>query len=259
MTAAGVAVAVSFGAGCAVLTGALGTALLHRFPQPADATDLADADGQTGVAEGARPERATVFSGLRRASFIVPAAVVSAAAGVTAATLLPGGQLPQWLVLSTVGILAGGIDATTTWIPRHLTYLGWAAAAAAVAVSAIAAHLTSSRTNGWTETIWPALGWPAAGALIFTLTLALVWRFGGSGFGDVRLAPIIGAASGTLGLSGIFAALLAGILAVAAHKLAVTALRRRRADGIHPFGPGLVAGAYLTLILSTIFTTVFTQ
>lgn len=241
--------AALFGTACACLAAALASMLLHHFPQPAGA-DPPDEPGDLEAHVSTGP--VTVFTGLRRVSFIGPVAGLAGVGGLTAAVLLPGDQLPLWLVLSTVGVLAGGIDSATTWIPRHLTYLGWVSSAAAAAVTAIASAVQHPGPAGWTAAF--SLGWPAVGVVVFTLALGLVWRLGGSGFGDVRLAPVIGAASGTLGEFGIFAGLLTGILAVAGHKLVLGLLNRRRRDGVHPFGPGLVLGGYLALVLSITWT-----
>ena len=81
------------------------------------------------------------------------------------------------------------------------------------------------------------------GFVIFLL-IALVSR-GGMGWGDVKLAALIGLATGfpLVFLAVIMGAILGGIVAVAL----MIAKKRKRREAI-PFGPFLAAGAMITLL-----------
>jgi leader peptidase (prepilin peptidase)/N-methyltransferase len=89
---------------------------------------------------------------------------------------------------------------------------------------------------------YAALG-GAIGFGIFLL-IAIVSR-GGMGWGDVKLAALIGLATGfpLVILAVIMAAILGGIVAVAL----VIAGKRKRRETI-PFGPFLAAAAMITLL-----------
>ena len=91
----------------------------------------------------------------------------------------------------------------------------------------------------------------AGAAAMFTFYLALVVIHpNGMGFGDVKLAGIIGAALGFLSvpavLVGAFAAFLIGGLAAL---VLVTARHAGRKTAI-PFGPAMIAGALLAIFAS---------
>ena len=70
---------------------------------------------------------------------------------------------------------------------------------------------------------------------------------GGFGFGDVRFAPLIGAAAAAHSLSLLLWALVLGSLVGAVQGL-VRLARRRRAP--FPYAPAMLTGAYLALVAS---------
>jgi leader peptidase (prepilin peptidase)/N-methyltransferase len=95
---------------------------------------------------------------------------------------------------------------------------------------------------------WPLGRGLVAMAALFSLylVLALLYR-GGMGFGDVKLAGLLGLYLGWLGWSpvwiGTFAGFLLGGLAGAALMLG----RRASRKAAIPFGPAMLAGALLAL------------
>jgi leader peptidase (prepilin peptidase)/N-methyltransferase len=91
-----------------------------------------------------------------------------------------------------------------------------------------------------------------AGALVVTgvLLVAHLVSPRSMGFGDVRLAAVLGAVLGWYGLGYVLGGLLLGHVLGAAVGLAV-GLRRRRVRGVRlPFGPPLVAGALVVVLLA---------
>ena len=118
--------------------------------------------------------------------------------------------------------------------PLRLTHLVWACTAVAAVVGAV--------LGGPGLLARTAVG--AAGAALLYLVL---WRLSGRtlGFGDVRLAPVLGAAGAAVGWSTLLATLLLGSLAGAAVGL-VLALRRRR--GAFAYAPSMLAGAFLACL-----------
>ena len=111
------------------------------------------------------------LAGLR---FVLSTALLGGLGFALAAGTQPASQLAPWLVLSSGGLLAVAIDAVTTWIPRHLTYLCWAALVISFPVV--------GALGSWGAAARMALGALAAAALFW-----LIWRItsAGIGFGDV--------------------------------------------------------------------------
>jgi leader peptidase (prepilin peptidase)/N-methyltransferase len=91
----------------------------------------------------------------------------------------------MWVVLATLGVLLAAIDARTSWLPLRLTQIAWLAMAIAALMSALLGG-----------SVWVAAR-ALAGAAIAGALYVLVWLIsrGGFGFGDVRFAPLLGAAA----------------------------------------------------------------
>lgn len=71
---------------------------------------------------------------------------------------------------------------------------------------------------------------------------------GGMGFGDVKLATVIGVALGALGLRYVAVAAAAGILAGGVAAVGALALGRGRKSAI-PFGPAIALGAVMSVLV----------
>jgi leader peptidase (prepilin peptidase)/N-methyltransferase len=71
---------------------------------------------------------------------------------------------------------------------------------------------------------------------------------GGMGFGDVKLATVIGVALGALGLRYVAVAAAAGILAGGVAAIGALALGRGRKSAI-PFGPAIALGAVVSVLV----------
>ena len=160
-------------------------------------------------------------------------AVLSLAAGLIGAWGSP--NMPWlWWLLSTVGVIAAVIDTHTMLLPLRLTQLLWGTSAATV----IAAALIQQRP-------WLIVS-SIIGSLIVAGGLFCCWRLGQLGFGDVRLGFSIGALAAIPGWSFFAHTLLLGSIAGAVWGLIVT--RKQREP--FPYGPSLVLGPYLALLLA---------
>ena len=169
--------------------------------------------------------------------WLIPATrVASAAALLMGFWLAPVPARPAWAVLGTLGVLLGVIDARTGYLPKRLCWVATGLAAAGVGIGAAA-------WGGWQLAANAAAGSALAGAVMW-----LVWRRShGLGFGDVRLAILIGAVAGTGGaLQALWAIAAGALLAVGAGTVRQLAGRR---DGPYPYGPFLVAGPFIVLLL----------
>jgi len=161
-------------------------------------------------------------------------------AAVSVATVVTiGGRfvLPAYLWFVAVTALLTITDLEQKLIPNRITLPGGLIGAALLTVGAL--------LDGDPERLaWAAIG--AGGYFLFMLVLALLVP-GGLGFGDVKLAPILGGfvAAEHLGyvlVAAIGAYVIGGITSAL---LLVTRLKTRK-DTI-PFGPYMVAAAYVAL------------
>ena len=166
-----------------------------------------------------------------------PGFAVVAFALMTASGALGVALAPEHLVggvgRGTAGVLGGMLDARTGYLPAVLMRAGWVLTATGSVVTTAAIGDSQVFIRG------------AIGALATTALFWVFHRFGGGfGFGDVRLAPIVGATASGLSWSTLAGGLLLGGILGVAWGLVYRALGRGKA---FPYGPALVAGPYLAL------------
>lgn len=205
-----------------LLCAALAVPLLHWLPEPVEA------DGKVAYRDLATPH------------FVLGCSLCAAVAAAVAWTTLPAAVQPLWTVLAVGGVLLAGVDAVTTWLPLPLTHLVWASMTAATLVGA-------SLAGSWPMLLRAGLGAAFAGGLY--LAVWLVWRMAGHGafgFGDVRFAPLLGAAAAAASWELLLSALIAGSLLGAG--VGVVRLLARRGGGF-PYAPTMLAGNYLAALL----------
>ena len=198
---------------------------LRRLPEPNTDTG-GDADDPGDPADAKVP-----YAALATRRFAAIVGALSAVAVAIPALALPRPVLPGWLVLATLGLLLAAIDARTTWLPLPLTRLAWAAMAAAIGVGAA--------FGGWAQLVRGLGGFLLAGAVFGAIWL--VTR-GGIGFGDVRFAPLVGAATAAVSWTLLAWALVLGSLAGALIGVIRLAVGRR---GPFAYAPSILVGAYL--------------
>jgi len=188
-------------------------AVLRRLPEPAE------------------PAGKAPYGSLATDRFVATCTVLAGTSAALVGLTLPTSAWPLWWVLCAPGLVLVAVDARTTWLPLPLTRLVWAATVGAV--------VPATALGG------PALlARSAAGAGAAALLYLVLWRLsrGGLGFGDVRLAPVLGAAAAAVGWSTLFATLLLGSLVGAAVGV-LLALRGR--PGSFAYAPSMLAGAFL--------------
>ncbi len=195
--------------------------VLSRLPEPHPDTPGADT----------KPR----YADLATFRFVLATAGCAGTGFAIAAGTQPVGQLAPWLVLSSGGVLAVAIDAVTTWIPRHLTWLCWAGLGLSVPVLGL--------LDDWSAAARAALGALAAAAMFWA-----IWRMtsAGIGFGDVRLMPILGAAAATADWSVWVSMLVIGTCVGAGWAIW---LRLRGRYGGFAYGPALMVGPFAGIAL----------
>jgi leader peptidase (prepilin peptidase) / N-methyltransferase len=150
---------------------------------------------------------------------------------------------PVALVLAPlvpVSVALGIIDWHTRLLPRVIVL-------PATAYLLTAASLLSLLTQESTDLIRGLLG------LVFARSLFwLMWRIhaAGMGFGDVRLAALVGFALGYLGWSELLIGLYAGFLLLAIPGLGYAVIKRDRSylKVAVPFGPFMLVGAMIGIL-----------
>jgi leader peptidase (prepilin peptidase)/N-methyltransferase len=199
----------------------LASRLVPRLPEPGD---------------GAGKLR---YADLADRRFVVGCTGLAGLAATLAWIVQPPATQPLWWVLGTVGLVLAAVDARTTWLPLSLTRLAWAALAGAGLVALLLGLGL------------PVLLRAAAGAAVAGLLYLAVWRLsgGGFGFGDVRFAPLVGAATAADGWTTLLLGLFAGSVLGAAY--GVVRRARGRTDPF-PYAPALLTGAYLGVALAAL-------
>lgn len=181
-----------------------------------------------GVVDAAPPQR-------RRS--LLMAAAAGTLVGLTAAVIGPLWVLPAYLWFTAVTLLLTLTDLDRKLIPNRILY----PATVVGAVLLVSGGLLDGEGNA---IVRAGLGALAYFSVLFLLALI---AGGGFGFGDVKLGFFLGMflaylSWGTLIVGGVGAFLLGGLVGL----LLILLRIKSRKDKI-PFGPYLVAGAYLAM------------
>ncbi|MFC3576903.1 prepilin peptidase [Streptomyces yaanensis] len=148
-------------------------------------------------------------------------------------------ELAVWLLLAPVGVLLTIVDFRVQRLPDVLTL---PLAALALVLLAAAAALPE-HAGDWLTALLGAL---VLGCAYFVLFLV---NPNGMGFGDVKLALALGAVLGWYGWGTVVLGTFAGFLFGGLYGLGLVALRRAGRRTSIPFGPFLIAGAFVGLLI----------
>ena len=184
------------------------------------------------------------MSGVWRARAYGPSTplVALATALVCAALAAATGTRPElgvWLLLAPLGVLLAVVDFTVQRLPDVLT-LSLAGAALVLLAGAAAAP---ENAGDWLTALYGAL---ALGGGYFVLFLI---NPNGMGFGDVKLALGLGAVLGWYGWGALLLGTFAGFLFGGLYGLGLVVVRRAGRKTSMPFGPFLIAGAFVGLLI----------
>src|SRR3954451_7550149 len=152
-------------------------------------------------------------------------------------------ELPAVLAFIFGGVLLAVIDWKVQRLPTRIVYYTLAAVGAGLIVASLV------------EWRWVPLATALAGAALFANAFFLIWLVGRNfagvmliGFGDVRLAALLGLLLGWYGLPYVlYGAMLGNLLALV---IAVaTCIHKRKLHMRYSFGPPLIAGALAVVLL----------
>ncbi|MFB6839815.1 prepilin peptidase [Streptomyces sp. NPDC056361] len=163
----------------------------------------------------------------------VCAALAAAAGGQ------PRPELVVWLLGAPFGVLLACVDARVHRLPDGVTL----PLAAAVPLLLGGAELLPYEAGSWVHAVLGAAVLGGAYLVLFLINPS------GLGFGDVKLAVPLGAALGWYGWGVLFSGAFAGFLLGAVYGLGLVVLRRAGRSAAIPFGPFMLAGALLGLLL----------
>jgi len=144
--------------------------------------------------------------------------------------------LVPYLLLGVLGVLLAAIDLACRRLPNALVQPAIGAGAVLLAALSVGD--------------WPALARAGLGALVLGgAYLALALLPGANlGFGDVKLAVLLGLFLGWLGWAEVLGGLLLPFLLNGPVALVLLAARRVGRRTVLPFGPAMLAGAWLAIV-----------
>ncbi|MET9140123.1 prepilin peptidase [Streptomyces parvulus] len=204
-------------------------------PGPGAEGDPASAPRPAGdPSSGPRPAGQAVYGPRATPLALVTALVCAALAAATG--VRP--ELAVWLLLAPAGVLLAAVDLKVRRLPDPLTL---PLAGAALALLGLAA-LLPEHAGEWTTALLGALALGAGYLLLFLINPA------GMGFGDVKLALTAGAVLGWYGWPTLMLGTFAGFLLGAFYGGALLVARRASRKTAIPFGPFLIAGAFLGVL-----------
>ncbi|MFD9510502.1 prepilin peptidase [Streptomyces mirabilis] len=163
-------------------------------------------------------------------------------AGACAGLALATGARPElavWLLLAPLGVLLAVVDFRVQRLPDVLTLP--LAGLALVLLGVMA--LVPEHAGKWPTALFGSLVLGGAYFLLFLVNP------NGMGFGDVKLALGIGAVLGWYGWGTVVLGTFAGFLFGGLYGLGLVLMRRAGRKTSIPFGPFLIAGAYVGLLI----------
>ena len=148
--------------------------------------------------------------------------------------------LPAYLYLAAVAVALAMIDFDVRRLPNAIVLPSYLIAAVLL-VPPVLAH------GDW----WSALRSLAAMAALWTFYFALASLYpGGMGFGDVKLAGLLGLYLGWLGWSSVLVGTFTGFLVGGLAGGVLLVVRRAGRRTAIPFGPAMLAGALLAMFVA---------
>lgn len=157
------------------------------------------------------------------------------------------GALPAMLYFSAVGIALAVIDLTVRRLPNVIVLSTYPILAVLLTGASLVQH------DSW-ALARAAIGCAALFGFFFALALAYP---AGMGYGDVKLAGVLGLILGYLSWSALLVGAFAGFLFGALAGLAVLASRRGGRKSAIPFGPFMVAGALVAILGADVLARVY--
>jgi leader peptidase (prepilin peptidase) / N-methyltransferase len=147
-------------------------------------------------------------------------------------------ELPAFLYLGAIGVALALIDLDVKRLPNAIVLPSYVVAAVLLGAAAVFGH-------DWDSYLRAGLGMAALYAFYF----ALAWIYpAGMGFGDVKLAGVLGAYLGWLGWAEVVTGTFLGFLFGGVVGIALMAIGKAGRKSKVPFGPFMLAGAFVAIL-----------
>jgi leader peptidase (prepilin peptidase)/N-methyltransferase len=222
----------ALGGAVGLVTGAAVPWLIRRLPEPGPPAE---------PVEGEPPKEPYVDLGSRPRLALLTALVSAVAGALVGWSVGVDWLLLLVLPLAPAGTLLAVVDLRTRLLPRVVVL--------PVTVAAVAYGVVSWPVTGDPDPLVRALvGMALAFGVFFVLWFV---RSAGMGYGDVRLSAWLGFLLGYLGWAEYALGLYAGFLVFGVPGLLLAIVRRDRSllKKAYPFGPFLLVGALLGILL----------
>ncbi|RSN06423.1 prepilin peptidase [Streptomyces sp. WAC 01325] len=173
-------------------------------------------------------------------STVFVASVTAMVCALLAAAIGFRPELVVWLLLTPTAVLLALVDVAARRLPDVLTL----PLAAAVLLLLAGAAVVPGSGGSWTSAL--------LGSLVLGACYFVVFLFSkGFGFGDVKLALVLGAVLGWYGLAIVLVGALAGYLFGALYGIGLMLAGRADRTSRIPFGPFLLAGTLAGVLLGS--------
>jgi leader peptidase (prepilin peptidase)/N-methyltransferase len=149
-------------------------------------------------------------------------------------------ELPAYLYLAAVAVALAAIDLDVRRLPDRIVLPSYAVATLLLLPAAVVRPAWADAARGL-----------AAATLLYLLYRLIALYPGGMGGGDVTLAPLLGLYLGWLSWSAVAVGAFAGFLLGGVVGVALLAVRRADRRSRVPFGPFMLAGAFVAVFAAT--------
>jgi leader peptidase (prepilin peptidase)/N-methyltransferase len=151
-----------------------------------------------------------------------------------------GSAVPAYLYFSAVGVALAAIDLEHRRLPTAIVAPSYPVVAVLLGLSA-----------WWQHDAWSLARSVLSGLILFAFFVLLVFVYpAGMGYGDVRLAGLVGGVLGYLSWAALVIGAFAGFLLGAVVGVVVIAAGRGSRKTAVPFGPFMLAGVLLALFVA---------
>ena len=161
--------------------------------------------------------------------------------GLTAWAVGPSWRLPALLYLVAIGIALALIDLDVHRLPDAIVLPSYVVALALLGVAA----WNPGGASNWSALLRALIGCTALFAIYFCIVMVYP---AGMGFGDVKLAGVLGMYLGWFGWGALAFGWFAAFLLGGAFAIGLLLTRRANRKSGVPFGPWMITGAFLGLV-----------
>jgi leader peptidase (prepilin peptidase)/N-methyltransferase len=198
--------------------------------------------GIAGIVAGMALRRVVTAETDAPASAVLLGLATGMLASLTAWRFGPVWELPAYLYFAAVTVPLAVIDLRTLRLPNVLTLSAYPIVAVLLLLPALAEGSWSSYTRA-----------TLAGAIVLALFLVLhLVNPSGMGLGDVKLAGPMGAMLGWVSWQAVFAGVVIGFVLAGLTGIAMIVTRRANRKSALPFGPFMLTGAWIAILLAPV-------